>query len=177
MTDLVNDMTERFLRDAGIAPGMRVLDVGCGRGDVSFLVARIARASESREGGLAESARGVAFHPTGDWAAWAGHRVVQLLDRRGQERLRLDAYDPRGAGDIEVCFTRDGSLLVANRHGDVRVRPPTLTVADSDALTPQRASSARPYLLRGRTTIRSPDLRMVIVRLHDTGVTLPFTRA
>ncbi len=41
MTDLVNDMTERFLRDAGIAPGMRVLDVGCGRGDVSFMVARI----------------------------------------------------------------------------------------------------------------------------------------
>ncbi|WP_437989614.1 methyltransferase domain-containing protein [Sorangium sp. So ce145] len=41
MTDLVNDMTERFLRDAGIAPGMRVLDVGCGRGDVSLMVARI----------------------------------------------------------------------------------------------------------------------------------------
>ncbi|WP_437585974.1 methyltransferase domain-containing protein [Sorangium sp. So ce1000] len=41
MTDLINDMTERFLRDAGIAPGMRVLDVGCGRGDVSLMVARI----------------------------------------------------------------------------------------------------------------------------------------
>jgi hypothetical protein len=27
--------TERFLGDAGITPGMRVLDIGCGMGDVS----------------------------------------------------------------------------------------------------------------------------------------------
>jgi SAM-dependent methyltransferase len=35
------EMTERLLVDAGIAPGMRVLDVGCGRGDVSLLIARL----------------------------------------------------------------------------------------------------------------------------------------
>jgi ubiquinone/menaquinone biosynthesis C-methylase UbiE len=35
------EMTERLLVDAGIAPGMRVIDVGCGRGDVSLLVARL----------------------------------------------------------------------------------------------------------------------------------------
>ena len=34
---LLGPLSERFLRDAGIAPGMRVLDVGCGVGDVSFL--------------------------------------------------------------------------------------------------------------------------------------------
>jgi hypothetical protein len=34
-------MTERMLADAGIGTGMRVLDVGCGRGDVSFMVARL----------------------------------------------------------------------------------------------------------------------------------------
>ena len=35
------DLTGHTLRTAGLAPGMRVLDVGCGAGDVSFLAASI----------------------------------------------------------------------------------------------------------------------------------------
>src|SRR5215468_5195977 len=38
---LIDPITERFFRQAGIVPGMRVLDVGSGAGDVSFLVAGI----------------------------------------------------------------------------------------------------------------------------------------
>jgi SAM-dependent methyltransferase len=38
---LYNDDTEHALRRAGLRPGMRVLDVGCGPGDVSFLAARL----------------------------------------------------------------------------------------------------------------------------------------
>ena len=34
------DLTDEVLGRAGIGPGMRVLDVGCGAGDVSFLAAR-----------------------------------------------------------------------------------------------------------------------------------------
>jgi ubiquinone/menaquinone biosynthesis C-methylase UbiE len=37
--ELYRDLTEDVLRRAGIAPGMHVLDVGCGIGDVSLLVA------------------------------------------------------------------------------------------------------------------------------------------
>lgn len=33
--------TERLLRDAGVAPGMRVLDIGSGLGDVAMMVARL----------------------------------------------------------------------------------------------------------------------------------------
>src|SRR5882757_11549895 len=33
--------TEHALHLAGLRPGMRVLDVGCGPGDVSFLAARL----------------------------------------------------------------------------------------------------------------------------------------
>ncbi|HEX2514829.1 MAG TPA: methyltransferase domain-containing protein [Chloroflexota bacterium] len=38
---LYGDLTEQFLRAAGLARGMRVLDLGCGTGDVSFLAARL----------------------------------------------------------------------------------------------------------------------------------------
>jgi cyclopropane fatty-acyl-phospholipid synthase-like methyltransferase len=35
------DLTEQVLRLAGLEPGMRVLDIGCGTGDVSFLAAKL----------------------------------------------------------------------------------------------------------------------------------------
>ncbi|MEB3983047.1 class I SAM-dependent methyltransferase [Mycobacterium sp. 663a-19] len=38
---LYNDYTEHALRLAGLRPGMRVLDVGSGPGDVSFIAARL----------------------------------------------------------------------------------------------------------------------------------------
>jgi SAM-dependent methyltransferase len=38
---LFGPITERFLRTAGVGSGMRVLDVGCGVGDVSILCARL----------------------------------------------------------------------------------------------------------------------------------------
>jgi ubiquinone/menaquinone biosynthesis C-methylase UbiE len=38
---LYDDYTEDALRLAGLRPGMRVLDVGCGPGDVSFIAARL----------------------------------------------------------------------------------------------------------------------------------------
>lgn len=39
--DLVAPITRRLLVAAGLAPGMRVLDVGCGLGDVAFLAAQL----------------------------------------------------------------------------------------------------------------------------------------
>jgi SAM-dependent methyltransferase len=41
------DMTEQVLINAGIGRGMRVLDVGCGAGDVSFLLAKLVGSSGS----------------------------------------------------------------------------------------------------------------------------------
>src|SRR5688572_25368686 len=37
----LGDLTEHFLRLAGLQSGMRVLDVGCGAGDLSFLAASL----------------------------------------------------------------------------------------------------------------------------------------
>jgi ubiquinone/menaquinone biosynthesis C-methylase UbiE len=39
--ELLRPLTERMLRAAGIGAGMHVLDVGCGVGDVSFLVSEL----------------------------------------------------------------------------------------------------------------------------------------
>ena len=36
---LIDGITSRLIRECGIAPGMNVLDIGCGAGDVSMLVA------------------------------------------------------------------------------------------------------------------------------------------
>jgi ubiquinone/menaquinone biosynthesis C-methylase UbiE len=36
---MLEPLTRHLLQEAGIRPGMRVLDIGCGSGDVSFLVA------------------------------------------------------------------------------------------------------------------------------------------
>lgn len=41
------DLTDQVLHSVGIGPGMRVLDVGCGAGDVSFLVAGMVGSSGS----------------------------------------------------------------------------------------------------------------------------------
>ena len=38
---LFDPLTRQLFRDAGVAPGMRVLDVGSGSGDVAFLADRI----------------------------------------------------------------------------------------------------------------------------------------
>jgi SAM-dependent methyltransferase len=40
MLNTVDEMTERMLDDAGIGPGMRVLDIGCGPGWVAHMLAR-----------------------------------------------------------------------------------------------------------------------------------------
>jgi cyclopropane fatty-acyl-phospholipid synthase-like methyltransferase len=39
--EIVRPITERLLRQAGLKPGMRVLDLGCGIGDVSLLAAGV----------------------------------------------------------------------------------------------------------------------------------------
>ena len=43
-------LTEDVLRHAGVGPGMHILDIGCGLGDVSFLAAWLARPNGSAMG-------------------------------------------------------------------------------------------------------------------------------
>src|SRR2546426_7671978 len=69
------EITRRVFDAAGITTGMRVLDIGCSAGDVSFLVARLVgrsgwvlgidRAPEAIEAATARGLRNVEFRLSG----------------------------------------------------------------------------------------------------------------
>jgi ubiquinone/menaquinone biosynthesis C-methylase UbiE len=57
---ILRPITERLLRSAGIGRGMRVLDLGCGAGDVSMLAAKLVGRSGSVVG-IDRSPEAIAF--------------------------------------------------------------------------------------------------------------------
>lgn len=73
---LLRPYTERFFRSAGIAPGMRVLDVGSGVGDVAMLAADIVGPGGSVLGidrdasGLELARQRAAQHGVGSWLSF-----------------------------------------------------------------------------------------------------------
>jgi SAM-dependent methyltransferase len=79
----VRPSTERIFRKAGIAAGMRVLDVGCGAGDVSFLAAELV--------GPTGSVVGIDVNPA----------VLELARRRAAETgPTWVRFEERAIGDI-----------------------------------------------------------------------------
>ena len=52
--ELLKPITERLLREAGIKPGMRILDLGSGAGDVAMLAATLVGARSCSSLGLIE---------------------------------------------------------------------------------------------------------------------------
>jgi SAM-dependent methyltransferase len=66
--ELLDPLTERVFREAGLGTGMRVLDLGSGAGDVAILAARLV----GREGEVI----GVERDP--EAVAWAADRVAQV---------------------------------------------------------------------------------------------------
>src|SRR6266567_1003915 len=110
---LIDPVTRRFFHDAGVGPGIRVLDVGSGAGDVAFLVAdlvgdsgevvgadRVAAALETaRRRAAARSLRNVSFR-VGDPAemtferpfdAVVGRYVLQFQQNPGAMLRKLAA--------------------------------------------------------------------------------------
>jgi SAM-dependent methyltransferase len=90
---LVNPITRRFLGEAGIAPGMRVLDVGSGVGDVAFLVAELV-GSKGRVVGTDRSGAAIA-----------------LARRRAEERS-LDIVSFRDGDPTDMTFNEPFDAVV-----------------------------------------------------------------
>jgi SAM-dependent methyltransferase len=112
LSNNVDEMTERMLDDAGIGPGMRVLDIGCGPGAVSLMLSRrvgnqghvfavdrnpqmldVARA-KAREAGISnltfiEGGFDVAFPERGTLDAVVGRRVLMYQSDAAQAVAQL----------------------------------------------------------------------------------------
>ncbi|HEY2684856.1 MAG TPA: methyltransferase domain-containing protein [Steroidobacteraceae bacterium] len=90
---ILRPLTERMLRSAGLEPGMRVLDLGCGAGDVFMLVAQLVGPSGAVVG-IDRSAQALAI---------AGGRAQAVhLDNIAFKEGALDSYGDAGAFDCVV---------------------------------------------------------------------------
>ncbi|OBF27174.1 hypothetical protein A5724_03800 [Mycobacterium sp. ACS1612] len=92
--EMLRPITERLLLSAGIEPGMRVLDIGCGPGDVSLLIADLVGPT----GGV------VGIDPS-EAALDIARQRFRRLDRTNVElqQCDLETYDGPADFDAAVC--------------------------------------------------------------------------
>jgi len=124
------------MRDAGIIPGMSVIDIGCGRGDVSMLTARLVGEQGhvlgiDRDGGVIVAAReraresaltNVAFEQDDFSVKCAEDESVDAVVGR-----RVLMYQPDAIAAIRMLsrVVRPGGLIVFQEH-DATVGPVNL---------------------------------------------------
>jgi SAM-dependent methyltransferase len=88
---IIADVSRRLIRECGIGPGMRVLDIGCGVGDMSMLLAEAVGNSGSV---VAFDREPVAIEVARARAVAAGHRQIEFViasDEAFPDRRAFDA--------------------------------------------------------------------------------------
>ena len=136
---LVNPITRRFFVEAGLAPGMQVLDVGSGVGDVAFLAAEIVGAAGevlgtdrspaalavARERAKARSMRNVSYRKCdpGEMA------IEQPFDAVVGRYVLMFQRDPAAMLRKLVAHLQPGGLVVFHEpyRGGIRSFPPVAT--------------------------------------------------
>jgi len=130
MADPAAQLTERLLRDAGVVEGMRVLDVGCGHGDVALMLARIVGPAgqvvavdrdpwpldigrkRAHEAGL----RNVVFEPGDLLPGSGGDGGTEPFDAVAGRRVLMYQRDRVAAVERLSGALRPGGLLVFQEH-------------------------------------------------------------
>jgi ubiquinone/menaquinone biosynthesis C-methylase UbiE len=135
--------TRMLLRAAGIAPGMRVLDLGCGLGHVSFLAAELT-GPEGRVVGLDSSARLLEIAASrassfpqvtfveGDVRTWRGDEPFDAVVGR---LILFHLPDVQAVLKHQLAGLRRGGLVVGLDFdlGAIRADPQVPVVAESTA--------------------------------------------
>ena len=93
--EIFADATEDVLRRAGVGPGMRVLDVGCGAGDVTLIAARLV--------GPAGSVLGVDHAPE---AVRTARRRAEAVGQGNVSFEQTDVTAGGGAGSFDAVVGR-----------------------------------------------------------------------
>ncbi len=113
---LIDPTTRQFLRDAGIVPGMRVLDVGCGAGAIAFLAADLV--------GEAGEVIGVDRAPAALVAAraQAAARALHNISFREGDPTAMAFEQPFDAivGRYVLMFVRDPPAMLGRLAGHLR---------------------------------------------------------
>jgi ubiquinone/menaquinone biosynthesis C-methylase UbiE len=124
---ILRPITERLLRGAGIRPGMRVLDLGCGAGDVSFLAAELVGVSGTvvgidrgreaiavaRRRALAAGLRNVHFEE----AAVGAFSGIEPFDMVVGRYVLIHQPDPVGFIHTAAGLGRPGGVLAFHELG------------------------------------------------------------
>ena len=92
--EMLRPITERLLVSAGVESGMRVLDIGCGPGDVSMLIADL----------VGPTGHVIGIDPSAEAIDTARLRCVELGRSNVEFSVdRVDTYDASTTFDAAVC--------------------------------------------------------------------------
>jgi ubiquinone/menaquinone biosynthesis C-methylase UbiE len=127
------ELTEEVFRRAGLAPGMQVLDVGCGAGDVSFLAASIIGPTGSVLG-VDRSAESIRL--ARERAAAAGLSNVKFLEGDLNTLELTDRFDAL-VGRFVLLYLADPASVL--RALSALVRPGGLVVFQEMDMSAERA--------------------------------------